>query len=172
MLDIETEGTESTSVVVSIGVVAFDPRDWTIQDEFYVVPDRTAQYEARRSYSLDTLNWWSEQSPEVRGVFSAPETPVGSVLRDLTHFLRGTQGVWGNGADFDNVIVHSLFKSFDMVPPWSFGLNRCYRTLTNLQLPPGAVMPSRSGVHHHALDDARYQTQHLMHICQALNLEL
>ncbi len=48
-----------------------------------------------------------------------------------------------------------------MEEPWNFWNNRCYRTLKNLHPKIELV---RTGVHHHALADAKTQALHLLEI--------
>ena len=57
-------------------------------------------------------------------------------LTEFASFISRNGGeeakLWGNGSDFDNVIVGSLFDSFGLVKPWSYGRNRCYRTMKRM----------------------------------------
>lgn len=172
MIDIESLDTTSTAIVLSIGVVEFDVGDWTITRAFHRVLETDTQLRLGRSQSLATKQWWAQQSDEARAIFDAPKFDTHYSLHELAGFLQGTQGVWGNGADFDNVIVGSLYDSYNIRRPWSFGLNRCHRTMKNFVLPKTYVKPERIGVHHDALADAQYQFTELRNICAALNLYL
>ena len=50
----------------------------------------------------------------------------------------------------------------DMLKPWSYGKNRCYRTMKRIF---GENVPLvRQGVHHNGLDDAITQAVHLQEI--------
>lgn len=69
--------------------------------------------------------------------------------------------VWGNGADFDNVILGSAYRRLGKSIPWAFYNSRCYRTVKSLQ--PGCRI-ERAGTHHNALDDAKSQALHLMRL--------
>lgn len=175
MLDLETLDTTPTAVVVSIGAVAFDPESGMLGDKFYVeMPDDThAQQNAGRTISGDTVQWWMNQSAQARMLFN--DTPVESVIRTSTlealiRFARfvaanGDREVklWGNGADFDNIILGSLYGDMDMKRPWSYSRNRCYRTM-KWAVPKDAAPFKPYGVHHNALDDAIAQANHLMEI--------
>lgn len=173
MLDLETLDTAQSAVVLSIGVVEFDPtHDWEITGEFHSILETGTQRIMGRTTSLATKQWWAQQSDEARAIFDAPKTDTRAALAALSEVLSGTQGVWGNGADFDNVIVGSLYDSFGLKKPWSFGLNRCFRTMKNLVLPKTFINPPRLGTHHDALADAQYQTTYLRNICTALDLRL
>lgn len=175
MLDLETLDTAPTAVVLSIGAVAFDPYSNEIGETFYVESDSAAhQQKNGRTISGATVRWWMQQSEEARKVFGAlPElgTPTNTALRMFTDFV-GRNGqdnvkVWGNGADFDNVILGSLFESYGMPRPWSYSKNRCYRTMKNIGIGPRRPK-DREGVHHNALDDAITQAKHLQEIFKCL----
>src|SRR5690606_5722085 len=70
--------------------------------------------------------------------------------------------MWGNGADFDNIILGSLFEDYGYTKPWAtYSNNRCFRTMNNLVKNRTFVDPGRHGVHHNALDDAITQAKQL-----------
>lgn len=77
--------------------------------------------------------------------------------------------VWGNGSDFDNVILRNAYAAIGSTYPWRYNDNMCYRTIKNLA--PDVKM-ARQGVHHNALDDARSQALHLIAICNHLGIQL
>jgi exodeoxyribonuclease VIII len=66
---------------------------------------------------------------------------------------------WGCGAGFDNVIIENAYKAVGMKRPWTPWLDRCYRTIKEVIVLP---MEDRTGTYHNALDDAIYQTNHLI----------
>ena len=70
------------------------------------------------------------------------------------------EGVWGNGASFDNVLLATAYKRLGMETPWPFWKDRCFRTMKNVC----KVDHSFEGTAHNALDDARSQAQHLIKI--------
>jgi hypothetical protein len=72
--------------------------------------------------------------------------------------------VWGNGASFDCVILGNAYRAVGDEPPWKYFNERCYRT-AKAMLP--AVPFERIGTHHHALDDAASQAQHLIKMLRA-----
>ena len=174
MLDLETLDTTSSAVVISIGAVAFDPETSGLGDKFYVetTEDTAAQQARGRTISGDTVRWWMQQDVLAKRVFSVP--PPDGVERVNTFEALSRFGLfvaangdldvelWGNGADFDNVIIGSLFDTFGLVKPWSYGKNRCYRTMKRVF---GENVPLvRQGVHHNGLDDAITQAVHLQEI--------
>lgn len=156
MLDLETLDTRSSGVIVSIGAVWFDGVD-RLGKEFYRVLDLSDQCKYGRTISPDTLKWWFKQSDAARAVMSAPPVKTSQALADFVDFIgEGDKyaKVWGNGADFDNIMLGGLYDTYGVAKPWSYSKNRCFRTLKNLiEMTP----PDREGTHHNALDDARYQ---------------
>lgn len=183
MVDIETLDTVQSAVVVSIGAIAFDPHSRELGEKFYVelTDDLQFQHECGRTISPDTVRWWMMQSDAAKVVFADPDTdelivrsPIRKEARKTTvqgliafsEFVERNGGkkmeLWGNGADFDNVIIGSLYDSAKMAKPWSYGRNRCYRTMKRLF--GGNVPMARSGVHHNGLDDAITQAIHLQEI--------
>lgn len=179
MLDLETLDTASSAVVISIGAVAFDPYTNALGDKFYVemTEDIAAQQARGRTISGDTVRWWMQQDALAKRVFSVP--PPDGVLRAST--LEALSGfalfvaangdrdaeLWGNGVDFDNVILGSLYDAFGLRKPWSFGRNRCYRTMKNLGIGPRKPA-NHTGIPHNALDDAVTQAVHLQEIMAAI----
>lgn len=166
MLDIETLDVETTAVVLSIGMVVYDPltivrSDLSRLPKLYYSLDIQPQLEQGRTIGGDTVVWWSKQSAEARKVFTEqPKAHPIAVLSNLSGWLveYKVQHVWGNGVDFDNAIISSLAKSFGAPKPLNYKHNRCFRTLKALlghHIPAHATMPI--GTHHNALDDAVYQ---------------
>ena len=183
MVDIETLDTVQSAVVLSIGAVAFDPHSKELGEKFYVefTEDLANQQIKGRTISADTVQWWMMQSDAARSIFARrdeddlitpkPANPAVRMstehgLNEFSQFIARHGGkkveLWGNGADFDNVIIGSLYDSFDLLKPWSYGKNRCYRTMKRIF---GENVPLvRQGVHHNGLDDALTQAVHLQEI--------
>lgn len=164
MLDLETLDTGPRSTILSIGAVRFTTNilDMPYWDNFYVVV-KPNQSKWGRTISADTVFWWLNQSDAARGALTNGKQAIelDQALNEFAAFATGPGNVdemWGNGADFDNVILGSAFADVDIKRPWSYGRNRCFRTLKNIgiKLPPGAGI-ERHGTHHNALDDAMYQ---------------
>tara|TARA_R110000772_G_scaffold30806_5_gene76490 strand:+ start:2018 stop:2536 length:519 start_codon:yes stop_codon:yes gene_type:complete len=169
MIDIETLGTRSNSVVVSIGACMFNSEGVYDHTHFYSRLALQEQTAHGFEMDVDTVSWWMTQSSKARKVFSTGEIaePVRPTLLNLMWWLdrhAPLDGVWGNGPDFDNVIVANLMRAYD-VEPWSYRLNRCYRTLR-------AACPSqgveRVGELHNALDDAVTQATHASKLMREL----
>jgi exodeoxyribonuclease VIII len=157
MLDLETLATDHDAVIVSIGAVRWNKT--TIGDTFYAVLNLDDQILAGRKMKDVTVAWWSQQSEAARSVFDSPRQDTDAALKSFAEWLgEGNLQIWGNGSDFDNAILGSAYASFGIKRPWSYGNNRCYRTLKNIAH-PGENLPARVGTHHNAVDDAIYQAQ-------------
>lgn len=177
MLDLETLDTKPSAVVLQIGAVLFDPNDASkpILDVLDLVLHPEAQDAALRTRSAATINWWATQPPEAQAVFHREKHEVDYALRlvrELFDECNGEiEGVWGNGAAFDNVILRSLFDDFGVETPWMFWQDRCFRTLKEL---PGAkaLKPDFEGIAHNAVHDARHQVRHMQAIVKHFGLKV
>lgn len=179
MVDLETLDTTATSYIASIGAVMFDPNSDVIGPSLYTVVDLNVP-QPGRTISSSTVKWWLKQSDSARSELTGQETKfsVRQALDALASFMAiqaaqtgwKVDGVWGNGSDFDNAILIDAFHKENMQCPWSFGRNRCFRTIKNMLLPKEVVMPERAGTHHNALDDALHQVKVLQAITKATGI--
>jgi hypothetical protein len=163
MLDLETLSSRPNAAVVSIGAVAFDPKAGLGQEFYTVLRTEEQVRELGRDIDPGTFAWWCKQGDEARKVFSAEAAPVDLALNRFIWFVGQVAGeqapeIWGYGADFDCVVLGGLYEAAGTARPWKYNGNRCYRTLAML-VRGLAELPARSGTHHNALDDARYQAE-------------
>lgn len=161
MLDLETLATDSNACIISIGAVEFDLEG--VKREFYAAVDaREQDTKYGRTVSSDTVAWWSQQSEEARRVLNDPTAvDLSTALQYFSTWIgQPPDEMWGDGSDFDNVILGSAYEACHLPRPWSYSNNRCYRTLKNLGVPlqPGDGICRT--VHHHALDDAKVQAHY------------
>jgi 3' exoribonuclease, RNase T-like len=174
MIDLETMGTRPDAPIVAIGAVAFKPerqhKDGAMElggivSTFYMPIDLAKSVREGAVMDPDTVMWWLQQSDEARKEIAAG--PVRYEPRDVLERLRyfmgvhAGDGIWGNGASFDNVILAETYRRLELPVPWKFYEDRCYRTIKSLY--PQVEMV-REGTHHNALDDARSQALHLLEI--------
>lgn len=172
MVDLETMGVRPTSAIVSIGAVMFS--EDAIGAEFYTPVNLESCYRAGLTKDESTVKWWSEQPAHVRDAWQADQERAPLLLDAMKAFNdwcreQGAVRVWGNGADFDPPILVNAFRALDAEPPWPWWGHRCYRTVKSMFADPGTP---RTGQHHHALDDAKYQAQNLMAIMSMNRLQL
>lgn len=170
MIDLETVGTRAGDGIISLGAVAFDKTG--LKDEFYTAIEFSTQRGLGFTAQKSTLDWWTKQSDEAQKAAFSGTALMATVLQNFADWLpnHAEVRVWGNGAAFDNVILAAAYRKLKMHIPWSFWNDRCYRTVKNLY--PDVVAPSRIGMHHHALDDAKTQAQHLVNIMVIKDLKL
>ena len=166
MVDLETLGKNSHSVIISIGAVEFDTMHQKLGRVFHMVVDAQSCVDAGLEIDASTVMWWLQQSQEAREVFKAKGEPLTEVLRQFAAWYPKGAPLWGNGATFDNVILSNAYDATDLKQPWSYTKDRCYRTLKNLM---PTVKQENVGVAHNALDDARYQALHALKLMNSIS---
>lgn len=162
MIDLETMGTGPQAAIVTIGAVLFDPRapGDGLGAEFCVNVNLADHMQHGGHVDGLTVMWWLGRSADARAELTdRPQHSIFFALSMLSDFLRlhGVQRPWGNGADFDLVVLGSAFRHANMPQPWRYYDQRCYRTLRALH--DDVPLPERTGTHHGALDDARHQAR-------------
>lgn len=164
MLDLETMGTEAGCPIVAIGAVMFDPRTSEIGDSFYQLITLDSCISRGMTLCADTVLWWMRQGDAARGQICRPDlerADLADALIDFAMWLPNNAIVWGNGSDFDNVILEAGFRAVNQPVPWKYWNNRCYRTVKSLK---PSIELEREGTHHNALHDAISQAKHLQKI--------
>ena len=161
MLDIETMGTGPTAAIVSIGAAKFDAND--IIETFSVNVDLQSCLDHGLTMDAGTVYWWMNREDAARRSLMSQCKPMEEALQTFADWIDVGSNVWGNGCDFDNVILANAYRSCGMDLPFAFFRNRCYRTLKSLH--PNVQM-IRVGVAHNALDDAVGQAKHLIEIAK------
>jgi exodeoxyribonuclease VIII len=164
MLDLETMSVESNAAICSIGAVKFSIEDGIV-DTFYCTVDAADCKKMGLDISADTVRWWSKQPREVLEMLRKDNVPLHDALVKFSHWYGvKPMPTWGCGAGFDNVIMDNAYKACGMKRPWTPWLDRCYRTMKEIiQMP----FDERAGSYHNALDDAVYQTKHLLKILKS-----
>ncbi|MBT4838222.1 MAG: 3'-5' exoribonuclease [Methylococcales bacterium] len=163
MIDLETMSTKSNAVIISIGAVAFNSGG--VFDQFY----ENIDIESSARFGLDicpkTIKWWMKQSDEARKPLTENVLDIENALIEFALWVNSRVGeeakIWGNGADFDNVILSSAYSATELQQPWKYWNNMCFRTLKN-QYPE--IKHCHEGVKHNALADAQSQAEHAIKI--------
>ena len=170
MIDIETLGVSVTAPILSVGAVFFTPETGSLGKEFYQIVSIKSALE-HGVVEPATLSWWMQQSRDARSIFydkssvSLPETltALGQFMAANTDPL--TVNVWGNGSSFDNAILSNIYNRLGMKLPWNFRNDRDVRTIVHLaniiKNKNVLNLNHREGVHHNALDDAKYQAKYV-----------
>lgn len=168
MLDIETLDVKASAVVLAIGAVKFEPGKLVDEPPFYSLLDVDSQIAAGRTVDYGTLCWWMqpETAPAREHLFQMSHVRTGlpsvkNTLTALKRFCENADGVWGNGASFDNVIITNLAQQFGVGTNvggglWPFWRDRCFRTLKSEFDPEKRFEPEAKN-NHIAVDDALNQ---------------
>ncbi len=168
MLDLETMSTASNAAIISIGACEFD--EFGVEENTFY---RTISLDSctHRGLQIDgsTIEWWLKQSSAAQKAITKDNEVLGQVLKAFAEWLpKDNVQVWGNGSDFDCVILQNAYKTYNGTePPWPFWNNRCFRTMQN-SFP--SLELDRKGTHHNALDDAIFQAEYLIKLIEKNNL--
>jgi len=165
MVDLETMGNGPEAAIISIGVVGMDFENGELGDEFYAVVDLQSSIDNGGKVDPSTISWWMMQSEDARELFKMDGELLPSTLAKLALWLKQRSPkpkIWGHGATFDNVILSSAYKNAGLHRPWSYREDRCYRTIKAMF--PGVPEMEQIGTVHNALDDAKHQARHLLHL--------
>lgn len=168
MIDLETMGIRPNAAIVAIGGLFFDER--RTYKEFYTPVSLQSCIDHGLSVSQSTVDWWAKQPAETRATWDVPNAP--SLLTALTMFCDFVRDVtikpWGNGVDFDMVVLKSAFEAVGAEPPWKYYNQRDFRTIRDL-FPVTGV--ERTGAHT-ALGDCKYEVNVLQEICLVHGIKL
>ncbi|EFL0223270.1 exonuclease [Escherichia coli] len=173
MIDLEIMGKNPDAPIISIGAIFFDPQTGDMGPEFSKTIDLET---AGGVIDRDTIKWWLKQSREAQSAIMTDEIPLDDALLQLREFIDENSGeffvqVWGNGANFDNVILRRSYERQGIPCPWRYYNDRDVRTIVELgkaiDFDARTAIPFE-GEHHNALDDARYQAKYVSAIWQKL----
>lgn len=164
MVDLEMMGQGSNAAIIAIGAVRFHD---SLQETFYETINLQSSVSAGLDIEASTVLWWlkQSQSDEARSALLVDSKPLSTSLLLLSQWMGAKPVVWGNGSDFDNVILANAYTKLSLTQPWAFWDSRCYRTLKNLYQ---HIKIPREGTAHNALDNAVHQANHAIAILESL----
>ena len=163
MLDLETLGTGSNAVIVSISAVEFDRATGKTGTEFEVGVNLDEQIAKGANIDGATVMWWLAQDKEAQDELTRlPRLSVEEALDKYYAFVlqSGVEIVWGNGATFDNVLLSNLFKRHGKKYPTPFWADRCVRTFVDLSNIDTRQIPFE-GIKHKGIDDCKHQIRYM-----------
>ncbi len=172
MLDLETLGNDSNSVICAIAAVEFDLATGETGSEFYKVIDIQSCLDAGLHVNGSTIKWWLTQSADAREEIANNLEAV--VLKTALQSLATGAGidwkwmkVWGNGSRFDLGILADAYKACHLDTPWKHWNERDVRTLVSFapEIKKNYPLPT---VAHHALNDCHYQIGYCSEIYRTL----
>ena len=173
MIDLETMGKNPDAPIISIDAIFFDPQTGDMGPEFSKTIDLET---AGGVIDRDVIKRWLKQSREAQSAIMTDEIPLDDALLQLREFIDEYSGeffvqIWGNGANFDNVILRRSYERQGIPYPWLYYNDRDVRTIVELGNAIGfdvrMAIPFE-GVPHNALDDARHQAKQVSAIWQKL----
>ena len=166
MIDLETMGNNSYSPIISIGAVYFDKTG--TGSRFYEKVSLDSCLKCGMKPDASTILWWLKQSDDARKEFEENEchSSISVVLRAFSAFCIDSAIVWGNGADFDIVILKNAYGLNGISIPWKYNNVRCFRTLKAFF--PDIQVNDVGLTEHNALCDAVWQANYAVEILKKL----
>lgn len=173
MIDIETLGNKSFSVITSVAAVQFDIETGKTGEEFYERINIDNSLKNGLNVDGDTLRWWFKQSKEAQKEFSDYDGVNVTEFCDkfdrffLESILTETK-IWGNSNRFDLGLLDNMYESVGRSYPWNFRHERDVRTIVSFapEIKANCVF---NGVPHNAVDDCKYQIEYVSKIWNILN---
>ena len=169
MVDLETLSTRANATILSIGAVKFTLGDGII-DTFYTNIDARSCKDFGLHVDKKTVEWWSVQNKEALKALMVDPQPLDIAMTNFADWIGKDEiMIWGNGASFDVTILEEAFEVCDInVYPWKHWNIMCFRTVMNLMgLRNSDIRKAENDTHHHALDDAKSQTNTLLKILKS-----
>ena len=165
MLDIETLGVRTTSVIIQIGACSFDRKTGTIGDTFVANIDVDNSLQQGLTVDWSIIKWWIEQ---IRGGNPADwmddAQPLKSVLESLAATYKKINYVWSHST-FDIPILVNAYNAVGLKLPFHYRFTRDIRTLTHLAKHQKNEKETfgkkkEDDKTHNALDDCLYQIEY------------
>jgi hypothetical protein len=164
-IDLETFSSAPNASIAAIGATCGDG------DDFYAVV-----HDPEGAWDPATIRWHTQQKEPARNV---GDNRHASVLCDALIFFsrwlerrganrEGAARLWTH-ATFDMPVLESAYRRADLKIPWHYRNCRDLRTLYDFAGGRPTLDPVGAG--HHALDDAKYQLNEVMHCLRIINGE-
>jgi hypothetical protein len=187
MLDIETWGQSSNSVIIQLSAVLFDIQTGHLGSTFNMFIDPNSSVRHGLKIEPSTVIWWMIQSDAARNnMVTSINHSIGSnslptVLSDFTRWFKENCNsdtiVWGRGPRFDFGLLTNAYNTIGLPIPWNFRNEMCVRTMEWLRPTIKNSIPkvdeighgSEGGGMHNGLTDAIYQTKYVSEIFKDLN---
>lgn len=170
-LDLETASTASNAAIVQIGAYTSCGQD------FLGYASLASCEGSGMDVDVETMQWWSKQDPELRNKVFGSKDHIRDTLYEFIQWCEHLCGgdwkriyIWGNGADFDCVVLINAIEMFDKSP---FEFRNLDHLRTLKRAVPVHVQQSAHKTFitkypdakpHDALADAMYQ-MNLIHHC-------
>lgn len=170
MIDIETLGTSADAVILSIGLVHFDPATGRIVKSHEFRCDQAAQ--PMRKIDPNTVAWWSRQSKEAQDrLVQAPlyQSPT-AMLHDVRQWLHAVcssqwdLALWAKGPSFDMILCRHMADQLGVKWKGHFSREYCVRTMLLIAESMGwqDIIAMEPELAHGAEADAIHQAKQVM----------
>lgn len=169
MIDIETLGNQSNSVITSIAGVEFDLDSGQTGKEFSINVDIQSCLDIGLEINASTLIWWFNQSKDAQMQMLVDPKPIEQALALLNGFIDQKSIVWGNSCRFDLGLLQNAYTKLKMEIPWRYSNERCVRTLLMFQ-PKMKDLIDFEGIPHNAMHDCYYQIKYCSAIYNKLKI--
>ena len=131
MIDIETLGTRSTSVILSIGAIEFDHTN--LGRRFHRRINIDSCLNCGLTVDGSTIEWWMGQDEKAKRIFDERGDDLRTVLLDFAQAFDWTDKlIWCNGMNFDLPIIENAFDKCNLKTPWPYYNGRDYRTVKGM----------------------------------------
>lgn len=163
MIDIETLGVRSGSIITQIAVRGFSLEcGVSTHQRLNKKIDISDSILNGMSIDQSTVDWWKAQSKEARElVFSGDKVSLSEALDELSKLVKSEDNVrvWGNGSSFDISLLEEAYRIMNKEIPWKFYRVRDLRTIVDLAELKGFNKKDIKfeGVPHNAEDDCLHQ---------------
>lgn len=171
MVDIETLGTSTDSMISTIGCATFGLNSIGSKSVFYTRVSIESCAAIGLKMDPATVLWWLDQPDAARREITSREglATIYQALQSLTDFIQGEANgreirVYAKDPDFDCTILRTAYERTHLPCPWSYWQTRSVRTTLE-----DHGYTQKLHAKHHALNDALLQIQAVQ---QALNPEL
>lgn len=176
MLDLETMGNKSNSVITSIGAVQFNIENGKTGDEFYERVDIQSCLDIGLIVNASTIYWWLEQNETARKEMCKPSDNIKNVLEKLKSWFGNLNEdfyLWGNGARFDIGILEDAYVKLGYYQmPWNFRCERDLRTLAGFAPEvKSRVQTEWTGIEHNPIDDCKLQIKYAVEIWNEIKIQ-
>lgn len=144
MFDVETLGVDSNSVILSAGLIHFDPEKKPsyqdlLDDACFVKFKAKEQVEMKRSVDLGTLEWWKNQHEYVRGCSMEPSSEdvtseqAFTIMHNYMNRFPNSdkQTMWARGS-LDQMVIDNLARKIDSQPLTGYNMWRDVRTAIDI----------------------------------------
>ena len=169
MIDLETMGLPPSGALVSIGACLFDVKTRQIGPTFHRAVNLATSVRAGMVMDPGTVVWWLGQNDKARQSITWTTYDINEALADFRAFIEQHSSVdvvrpWGNGAAFDLTVLNTAYKCIGQQAPWKFWNERCFRSVKAMYPAVEYNVDEKGEGAHNALEDAKFQAQHLFKI--------